>query len=201
MESRTFSSSLLAQARAHVYTGNETELRLLFNALSREERIQLILARSGESLCVKRPSSASKVVIHNCNLLTESIASWFNGVTDYLSSYGVGIDEDIQVTDHSNDPVNYVTKPLVLASMLNKVDMAGSLITNGSDVNGCNSLGDTGLLEACFEGNYAVTEFLVTKGASINKQNERGITGQYSLSQCECAQCVWTGVVRAQLAH
>lgn len=40
------------------------------------------------------------------------------------------------------------------------------------------TLGDNSLLEACFEGHYAVAEFLVQKRASVNKANERGITGR-----------------------
>ena len=54
--------------------------------------------------------------------------------------------------------------------------MTSMLIKNGSNINGKTSLGDTALMEACFEGHEKVLELLVQNGGDINIPNDRGAT-------------------------
>lgn len=170
---------LLAKARDFCHTGNAAELRLLLDACTPEDIQRIILSKTEDEICVRRPSSSNVYIVKEPNLLVISLAGWYNEILDCVASYGQGLEVQVDVTDSTCEPSNpnYKCLPLIIASMLGKVDMVKSLISNGADIDGTNSLGDSSLLEACFEGNYAVTEFLVQKRASLNKQNERGITG------------------------
>lgn len=178
---------LLAKARDFCKTGNASELRLLLDACTPEQIDTIISTKTEGEISVKRPSSSNKYDIREPNLLVTSLAGWYSEIVDCLASYGVGLETHVDVRDLTCDPSNpsYSCKPLIIASMLGKVDMVKSLVSNGTDIDGTNSLGDSSLLEACFEGNYAVTEFLVQKRASLNKQNDRGITGEYNYKKID----------------
>lgn len=173
---------LLVQAREFCLSGNAAELRLLFDACTPEEIGKIILTKTQDDLRIKRPSSSNDYIIKYPNLLEISLAGWYTDIFDCLVSHGLGLGDFVGVSDFTCDPgkPNYNSTPLIIASMLGKVEMVKSLVSHGADIDGTNSIGDSSLLEACFEGNYAVTEFLVQKRASLNKQNERGITGEYS---------------------
>lgn len=171
------STILLDKAKACIFTGNANELRLLLDSSSALERQQILLSRFDNELAVKRPSSSNPVYIKNPQFVAAAISFWFVDVVSCLVSYGIGLDNMVDVHDPTNDPTCYKSSPLVVASMLGKVEMVRSLVNNGASIDSSNSLGDTSLLEACFEGNYAVVEFLVQKRASVNKANTRGITG------------------------
>lgn len=171
------SASLLDKAKACVYAGNANELRLLLDSASDQTRERILLSEFDNEVGIKRPSSSNPVFIEHPNLVAAAIGLWFVDVVSCLVSYGIGFDSMVDIRDPTNDPACYKSNPLIIASMLGKVEMVRSLVNNGASIDGSNSLGDTSLLEACFEGNYAVAEFLIQKRASVNKANERGITG------------------------
>ena len=169
---------LLAKARELTQTGNSEELRLLLDTCGDVARRDLLQKEFDHVLVVKRPNSSNEVRIERPTLLVISVIGWQNTVTECLSSYGEGIDQHVKIWDPTTNRTTCgYSSPLILASMLGKVEMVKSLVNNGADIESTNSLGDNSLLEACFEGNYAVTEFLVQKRASVNKPNERGVTG------------------------
>lgn len=168
---------LLDQARACIVTGNEQELRLLLNACEENEIFELFSTPLEHDFVVRRPSSSGLVTVKEPYLLTYAVGSWFVNITDLIACYGIKIDQKFLVLDSINGPECEINA-LILASMLGKVEMVNSLVTNGAQIDGVNSLGESSLLEACFEGNYAVAEFLVQKRAAVNKPNEKGITGE-----------------------
>lgn len=171
---------LLDNAKAFILNGNERGLRLLLDGSARKFCEKLILCKLNGDITLRRPSSSNEFIVKQPNLLLLAITGWFTDITDLLCSYGVGIEEAADVWDPTNaHPVYYESKPLILASMLGKVDMVKSLVEYGANIEASNSIGETSLLEACYEGNFAVTEFLVQKRASLNRQNEKGLTGVY----------------------
>lgn len=174
---------LLVKTLQCISAGNVDELRLLLNACDESQREELILKENDDVLHLKRPSSSNPIHVNKANALVLSLTGWFVDIADCICSYGYGINDSVDVWDPINEyePANYRSKPLIIASMLGKLDMVKSLVSNGADVDVTSSLGDTSLLEACYEGNYAVTEYLVQKRASVNKQNERGLSGKYNI--------------------
>lgn len=189
---------LLAKAKGYISTGNSEALRLLLNACCTEERERLLLYQFDYELVLNRPGSSLKFFVHHPNLLVCTLAGWYTDTTECLCSYGVGIEQHFDVWDTASYPSSGQSKPLVIASMLGKVEMVKSLVNNGADLEATNSMGDTSLLEACYEGNYAVTEFLVQKRASVNRQNERGLTGD-SLESRHLLSCNSSIVIVAYL--